>query len=297
MQPMRMLIAACVLMAVGASGAAAQRAALEVGRDSALLLQLDSGTLIVQTWDQDRVQVEVFAEGPARLDLRQRGRRVHGTVTGEMGHPIEADVEVRVPDWMPLEIEGRELDCDLEQPGSNVEVRVLGGDLMLQGGRGEVRIRSVHGAVTLRGTSGEIDVHATNGDIRIRDVEGNIVAESVHGDIRIEGALAHEAELVTTSGDVLYDGSIESRGNYLFSTHDGDVRLTVPPDVSALVEIETYYGDVSATGARLERALVEVRRDREYRLELGAAEARVRIRNFRGDVELYDLKSGHRKGR
>lgn len=284
-----------LLLTVLAVPAAAERAKVDVDRDATLFLELHSGTLIVQTWDQDSVQLEAFGDEELRVDLRKRGRRVHGTVSGVFGHPVEADVEVRIPVWMPLEIEGRELDTELEQPGADVEVRVLGGDLLLQGGRGRVRIRSVHGSVTLRGTTGEIDVHATNEDIRMHDVEGSILAESVHGDIRIEGARTAHAELVTTSGDVLYDGSIDDEGDYFFSTHDGDVRLTVPPDTSALVEIETFDGEVNVHGPRLEQALVEVRRGREYRAELGEAQARVRIRNFQGDVELYDLKSGRNK--
>ena len=45
----------------------------------------------------------------------------------------------------------------------------------------------------------------------------------------------------------------------------------------------------------IEQALEEVRRDREYRAELGSGEARIRIRNFSGDIELYDLKRGRAK--
>lgn len=293
----RILLLAAALLGLGAGTAAAQTARMEVDRDTALFLELHSGTLVVQTWDEDVVRLEVFADSDDRphAELRLRGRRVHGTVSGGHGHPIEADVEVRIPRWMPLEVEGRELDCEIEQPGSEVDVRVLGGDLLLQGGRDRVRIRSVHGSVTLRGTTGEIDVHATNEDIRMHDVHGGILAESVHGDIRIEGALSRHVELVTTSGDVLYDGTLAEDGDYYFSTHDGDVRLTVPPEASALVEIETFDGEVSVHGPRLEQALTEVRRDREYRVELGDGGARVRIRNFRGDVELYDLKRGRRK--
>lgn len=297
MHQTRITLLVALLLTALAVPAAAGRAKVDVDRDATLFLELNSGTLIVQTWDEDSVQLEAFGDEELRVDLGKRGRRVHGTVSGAHGHPVEADVEVRVPVWMPLEIEGRELDTELEQPGADVEIRVLGGDLLLQGGRGHVRIRSVHGSVTLRGTTGEIDVHATNEDIRMHDVEGSILAESVHGDIRIEGARTAHVELVTTSGDVLYDGSIDDEGDYFFSTHDGDVRLTVPPDTSALVEIETFDGAVNVHGPRLEQALVEVRRGREYRAELGEAQARVRIRNFQGDVELYDLKSGRDKDR
>lgn len=294
-------ISAAVLLAAAlavgsATPARADRADVEVEKDTSLYLQLHSGTLIVQTWDEDRVQLEAFGDDDLKVGLRLRGRRVHGTVEGAYGQPVDADVEVRIPAWMPLEVEGRDLDSEIEQPGADVEVRVLGGDLLLQGGRGRIHVRSVHGSVTLRGTSGEIDVHATNDDIRMRDVEGSIVAESVHGDIRIEGAKTSRAELVTTSGDVSYDGTIDEEGDYYFSTHDGDVRLAVPPDTSALVEIETFDGEVTAHGPQIGAALEELRPRREYRVQLGQGQARVRIRNFRGDVELYDLKSGRTKG-
>jgi hypothetical protein len=293
----RTLIAALVMTLAVPLAAWAERAEIAVERGTPLLLDLHSGTLIVQTWDRDSVELQAWGDEDLHLDLRQRGRRVHGSVGGEYGHPVEADVEVRVPVWMPIEVEGRDLDCEIEAVDNEVEVRVLGGDLLIQGGRGRVRVRSVHGSVTLRGTHGEIDVHATNEGIRMRDVEGEIVAESVNGDIRIEGAVATMADLVSTSGDILYDGSILPEGDYFFDTHHGEIRIGIDPEASALIEIETYDGDVIAHGAKLEQALVEVKRGREFRLELGQAEARVRLRSFSGDVELYDLKGGRRKGR
>jgi hypothetical protein len=275
--------------------ALAARTDIAVDRDTSVLLDLHSGTLVVQTWSEDRVEMEAWGDDDFELALNRRGRRVVGSIAGEYGHPVDADIEVRIPEWMAIEVEGRDLDCEIEGAGSEIEVRVLGGDLLISGGRDHIKIRSVHGSVTLRDASGEIDIHATNEDIRIRDVEGTIVAESVHGDIRLEGARVTSADLITTSGDILYDGSIDREGDYFFATHDGDIRLTVAPDVSALVEIETFQGEVIAHGATLDQALVEVRRDREYRVELGEAQARVRIRNFSGDVELYDLKRGRNK--
>jgi len=274
----------------------AESTELQVERGTSLLLELHSGTLIVQTWEKDVVEMQAWGDDEIRIDLRKRGQRVRGTVSGEYGHPIEADIEVRVPEWMSLEVEGRDLECEIEAGDTEVEARVLGGDMLIQGGRGHVKVRSVHGSVTLRGTRGDIDVHATNEDIRMRDVEGDIIAESVNGDIRIEGAIATTAELVTTTGDILYDGSIMADGDYFFDTHHGDVRVSVPPETSALIEIETYEGEVENRGAEIGEALVEVKRGREFRAELGQGEARVRIRTFSGDVELYDVKGGHRKG-
>lgn len=291
----RILPLALAILTSTAAGALAERTELGVDRDTSLFLDLNSGTLIIQTWAQEKVQLEAWGDDAVTVDLRKRGRRVTGTVEGTYGHPVEADIEVRIPEWMAVEVEGRDLDCEIEGVGAAVEVRVLGGDLLITGGRERIRIRSVHGSVTLRDAVGEIDIHAANEDVRLRDIEGTILVESVHGDIRLEGAHVSSAELITTSGDILYDGSIDRDGDYFLSTHDGDIRLTVAPDISALVEIETFDGEVIAHGAALEQALVELRRDREYRLELGGGQARVRLRNFSGDIELYDLKRGHSK--
>jgi len=294
MHPKQALLLVAILLI--ARPAAAESIEIDVGRDTTLLLEVHSGTLIVQTWDRDQVQMQAWADDDVDLDLSRRGRRIRGTIKGEYGHPVDADVEVRIPKWMPLEIKGRDLDCELEGLEASVDARVLGGDLLIDGGRDRIRVRSVHGSVTLRGSSGLIDIHATNEDIRMRDVSGEIVAETVHGDIRIEGALVTAVELVSTSGDIIYDGTIDREGEYFLSTHDGDIRLAVPPDTSALLEIETYEGGVYASGAEIEQALVEVRRDREFRAELGDGQARVRLQNFNGDIELYDRKRGRSKG-
>jgi hypothetical protein len=275
--------------------ARAESVDLEVDRDAELSLELNSGTLLVQTWDEDRILLEAWADEPLDLDLRQRGSRVSGRVEGIRGHPVSADVEVHMPRWMAVDMSARDMPSEFTGIEAPIEVRLLAGDLLIEGGRERIRVRSVQGAVNIRNASGDIDIHSTNEDIRLRDVEGSIIAESVHGDIKIEAAAVTDAELVTTSGDVFYDGLIDRNGDYLFETHGGDVRIAIPPDTSALVLIETFDGEVFAHGATLEGALKELRRGREFQAELGDAHARIRIRNFNGDVELYDLKRGRGK--
>ena len=86
----------------------------------------------------------------------------------------------------------------------------------------------------------------------------------------------------TVNGDVSYDGTIKDGGRYRFTTHDGDLRVSVPEKASVTVTVSTFDGDFSACFP------VQLSRKSKHRFDLtiGAGSARVELESFNGDIHL-----------
>lgn len=134
--------------------------------------------------------VDLFVDGPFRgpcdceHDRPRRGRhqRVRYTVT--------YDFELLVPADLALEL-----------------ATVNGGEIRVEGVRGEVDLRNVNGGLTVDGAVAGGKLTTVNGDIRVRFASGPARAssfETVNGDIEVRYATAPDADvyLKTMWGDL-----------------------------------------------------------------------------------------------
>lgn len=264
-----------------------------VASGARLVVEQTIGSLVIVGWDRDEIRVEAdFDPEDLELDVRDRGLRFLVQLVGKRGLQGYGELELRVPRWIPIDIEGHEVDVEVEGVDAEIEVDLVGGDVFVQGGKGVVNVKSVHGGIEIHDAEADFDLGSTHEDIELRDCEGDVRIESVNGDVRMEGMKTGRLEIETTQGDVLLDGTLDAEGDYFISTHAGDVAVSIPPDADMSITMETYHGDVqSGVGAELE----ELRRGKRYRLVLGDGRGRMVIESFQGDITLYDPKGGRRK--
>jgi hypothetical protein len=88
-----------------------------------------------------------------------------------------------------------------------------------------VRAKSMNGDITVEGVNGEIEMNTTSGDLTANGVEGSIVAHSLNGD------------MVMSLNRL--DGKPMS-----FSTLNGDIDVTLPPDTKARLKLRSDHGEV-----------------------------------------------------
>ena len=69
------------------------------------------------------------------------------------------------------------------------------------------------------------------------------MAETVNGEIKLDGVDAATVDANTVNGDISYAGPIRDGGRYSFSTHNGDITLTVAEGTNASVAVSTYNGE------------------------------------------------------
>lgn len=251
-----------------------------------------TGMVLVQGSSGDAVEVEADYHDDAYVEVRSTKRTVYVEVLSDHGRPGEVELTVRIPKWVEVRIEGMELEVEVIGVEAPVDVEVLSGDVLVEGGRDEVNILSVHGRVEVRGAIAELDLESTNEDIRVRDCEGRLSASSVNGDLRVENLRSEEVDVVTTRGDIVFDGDFSAVGDYNFSTHGGDVVLTIPRDASLAVDVSTYRGELDQD---FDVEVSRSQKGKRSRFTLGDGEGRLHIETFDGDISLYDAKRGRGK--
>ncbi len=115
------------------------------------------------------------------------------------------------------------------------------------------------GDIKVEGVNGEIEVNNTNGAVTLTNISGSVVAHALNDDI------------IVTFAKITPDKSMS------FSSLNGDIDVTFPPDLKAKVKMKTDNGDVySDFDIKLEAATSRMEEDTrkeggKYRLKVEKA--------------------------
>jgi hypothetical protein len=111
-----------------------------------------------------------------------------------------------------------------------IHVEGLAGDLTIQTASHPVVVENLDGAY--------IHVKTLDGPVTLRGVyNGHVFVQAVSGSINISDTRASWVDADSNDGRITYDGDPGSDGNYRFTSHSGDVDVSIP--ATALVEIQT----------------------------------------------------------
>ncbi len=168
---------------------------------------------------------------------------------------------------------------------SNVDAHAVDGSIEVSGLEGRLQLKTVDGDLEVRSCLGEISAHTVDGDLRLENVGGTIEARTTDGDLRVDGAL-QALQVETTDGDLVVrvqPGSKMEREWSIEST-DGDIRLTLPEDFAANLEIRANDGEITT------QFPVTVQKVSEGRFsgELNGGGHRLSIRSSDGDIRLMN---------
>src|SRR5262249_55103995 len=132
-------------------------------------------------------------------------------------------------------------------------------------------------------------ISALSGEVHLTDVRGNIDVGGVSGDIGLRSVAAKVVRAKTTSGTVLYDGTIDPAGRYELTSHSGDVKLRVPRDASAQLTVSTWNGTIDSDfpiTLKPGNHNISVTRSKQYVFAIGGGGARIDAVTFSGDVTI-----------
>lgn len=159
------------------------------------------------------------------------------------------DVDVTSGDLWIKRVKGH---LALETTSGDVEISMIEGGVIASGTSSDLEIFDIKGNLNLSSTSGNvsaedvvgsIQINNTSGDISLKEMQGNIDATTVSGDVMIdqkEGGL----HLESSSGDVEVKTKIFPQYKYYMETSSGYIRLLLPRDSNAEVELETSSGSL-----------------------------------------------------
>jgi DUF4097 and DUF4098 domain-containing protein YvlB len=133
---------------------------------------------------------------------------------------------------------GRAASLDAETSSGRVTLSGLTID-------GPVTAHSDFGRVTLAqvAAGGAYDAGSSSGEVSIDGAAGQVKARTDFGSVSVTHAVAATVSLHSSSGAVSFSGSLGAGPNSL-TTDFGDVRLTLPPDTKANVDLSTSFGRI-----------------------------------------------------
>jgi hypothetical protein len=204
---------------------------------------------------------------------------------------ISGGVEVNVTsgDLWIKRIKGH---LDLETTSGDVEISAIEGGIVASGTSSNIEIFDIKGDANLSSTSGDISaedmvgsiqIDNTSGDVSLKEMEGNIKVNTASGDVMIvqkEGDL----RLESSSGDVEVKTKIFPQYKYYVETSSGYIRLLLPQDSNAEVELETSSGSLDC---KLPLSVSGVSRNL-LKGKLGQGGPKINLISTSGEIELRE---------
>ena len=192
-----------------------------VGPQAVVSITNNYGPITVKPSGSRQVVVETVSHSDAvglvneqhgdRIELRSISSR-QGTdlVDYTVLVPVGAFVSLRSSDG-PLRAQGLRGDVILEAAAASVEVTDISD--------AHLHVKTLSGPITLTDIrNSHLDIHSVSGNVTIRNVTGPSV------------------EVNSGSGRISYQGDPGSAGEYMLTSHSGDLEVSIP--ASALVDIK-----------------------------------------------------------
>ena len=256
---------------------------IPVDRDTRLQVENFRGEVMVDVWDRSEVRVDADLDSRQFLDASRTAATLRVRARTRNGGPRETDFRITVPRWMDVRIEGNQVDIEVRGTEGEIVVETVGGDVAVEGGRDRISVRSIQGEVEVVGARGRVEAMSVNEEITVRDVDGEVYVETTNGDVTLEDIRSGWARATTVNGDITYDGTIVDDGRYAFSTHNGDLVVTVAEGANVTVSVSTFHGEFESD---FPVRLTGTTQDRQFNFTLGSGRAQLELESFNGEILL-----------
>jgi DUF4097 and DUF4098 domain-containing protein YvlB len=258
-------------------------------------LTLGSGDIVVTGWSRDEIRVHATSEnGGIRLDAS--GSRL----TLELSNAYRGDesrFEVTVPTGVRVIARAQSGDISISGTHGEVEARAQSGDVKVDDVANRLDIGTLSGDVEAHTVNGDVQIKSVSGDVQVSDFKGDFEGETVSGNIVLRTAIGRYVRSHTTSGDLVYEGTVDPSGRYELSAHSGDIRLDIPTNSSAQLTISTWSGaidsDFPITLRPGEHGIGSAQAKR-FTFEIGGGDARITAETFSGDITIGSRGSSRR---
>jgi DUF4097 and DUF4098 domain-containing protein YvlB len=168
-----------------------------------------------------------------------------------------------------------------------VTLRSSDGKLHAEGLRGDVVLEGMTGTVEATDISNaHLHVKTLSGRVSLSDIrDSHVDIHSVSGNIDIHNVSGLSLEVNSTSGRITYEGDPGTAGEYLLTTHSGDLEVSIP--ASARVEIKARSLKGESDQGLPSTDSVPATGQRSLLLKPGIVNAsRFVLRSFRGRIHV-----------
>jgi len=205
-------------------------------RPVVILDNIVNGRIEVKSWKNSEVVV-VSSSVPDKvnIDMEQVGDRIdinassNSPSTGP--HDVEANFQLTVPEQTELQL------------------KTQTGLILVEQVNGDMKLQSVAGDVHLKEVSGYIIVKTTGGSLVCTLCSGRLEFTSISGSAQILQPSLHSMNLMTTTGNILYDGDFLRTGLYTMNSGRGLVEVRFSGNDSFDLNAKTSRGTVENKAA------------------------------------------------
>lgn len=217
------LVITIALLAMSVTAQDKKEFTYNVGPRAVVAITNNYGPITVKPSGGRQVVIETVSHSDAvRLVNEQHGDRIE--LRSMSSHPGSDLVEYTV--LVPVD--------------AFVSLRSSDGSLRAQGLRGDVILEAAAASVEVTDISNaHLHIKTLSGPITLTDIRNShLDIYSVSGNVSISNVTGPFVEVNSGSGRISYQGDPGSAGEYLLSSHSGDLDVSIP--ASALVDIKAH---------------------------------------------------------
>jgi DUF4097 and DUF4098 domain-containing protein YvlB len=258
-----------------------------------LSIEQPLGRLTMRAWDKEEVKIVArkHAASSAALDrlrvsVEMADGKVHvrtGVRVGDTfralpaGAAADMGIDLTVDAPRAIRVKASTWSGDLEASGfrRGAALASLGGTVRAYDIDGPVKTNALSGRQQLTRIHGDVEADGVSGDLELVSVDGQLlVARVVDGRISAHEVRTATVHLLSTSGGIVWVGSLRLGGRYDFKAREGDIRVALTPGPFTL-HAEAPAGLVRAPGATPAPAL---------QLESGGGGPVLQLAAMRGNI-------------
>jgi DUF4097 and DUF4098 domain-containing protein YvlB len=225
----------------------------------AIRISSPAGLVVVDTWDEARVDVDVTpmrgdegsrqAADETRVEATERSGRHQIAIEVPkregrfvfLGRSPELRIAIRCPEGADVELSTHSADFEARGALGEVEVRSASGDASLDDARSLV-FNTASGDLSAGRVSGPLTSKGASGDVEVRAVSGRAQVGTVSGDVRL-GRTDDAVYVKAVSGDV----DLESIGaDVRVSAVSGDVSIAARPGLALWIDAQSVSGTMQS---------------------------------------------------
>jgi hypothetical protein len=257
---------------------------IDVRPGDRVVLENLTGTVLVEAWDQDRLEVTLDDEDA--FIVERSGSTLRLVRSARRGDRRSVEVSIRAPSWIDLEIGGRSVEATITGIEGNVRVANVRGDVRVENA-GEVEISSIEGEVTVVDARGDVTASSQAEDVTIVRAGGTVQAHSGDGAVTLEDLRSSSVRAETQDGDIEFSGTVVAGGTYGFFVHDGDATIALPASAGVQASVSTFDGEFESEFPVVIRRFTG---GRQFEFTLGDGSARLEIQVFDGEIRLVQRR-------
>lgn len=263
-----------------------------------LFVDADAGTIKINSWDKNEVNIVVEVEGSDSraekysVEFRQEGNAVY--VTGKVKDRsffkwhvgnLDARYTINVPKKFNTNVKTSGGDVDSKDLIGKVNYSTSGGNIDVEKIEGETVISTSGGNVNAHDIVGNVEAETSGGNVICENVKGNVDGSTSGGDVEVN-YVDGRVKAGTSGGNVTIKVNGDNKGINA-ETSGGDIDIFVKDGIGADIDAETTGGSVDCDLPVTVRGKV---RDSELHGKLNGGGNVIRANTSGGSIRIATLK-------